>query len=316
MSKIPQTQENKHLESNVYNNFNVYPLAGRIGAEIVGLDLKQTLSDETIHDIRQVLIKYKVIFFRQQELTEISQVAFARQFGILTTAHPLLSSLPGHPEIFDFDYGRMDNRTNQWHTDVTFIDRPPFASILRAVEIPAVGGDTIWANTVTAYQDMPIPLRNFANQLWAVHSNTYNDYLGATANISKKRQELGKIFTSIEYQTLHPVVQVVPDSGERGLFIGAFVRQLQGFSINESMQILKILQSYIIRPENTVRWHWEQGDIAFWDNRVTQHYGINDFGSQPRRVQRVTIAGNLPISLEGIESKSVKGDASAYNRLK
>lgn len=313
MSKITQATENKHLESNVYNNFNVYPLAGRIGAEIVGLDLKQTLRDETVHDIRQALIKYKVIFFRRQQLTEISQVAFARQFGILTTAHPLLSSLPGHPEILDFDYGRMDNRTNQWHTDLTFIDRPPFASILRAVEIPSVGGDTIWANTVTAYQDLPTPLRNLANQLWAVHSNTYNDYSGARVNISKKRQELGKIFTSTEYQTLHPVVQVIPESGERSLFIGAFVRQLQEFSLNESMQILNIFQSYIIRPENTVRWHWEQGDIAFWDNRVTQHYGINDFGSQPRRVQRVTIVGNLPISVEGIESKSVKGDASAYN---
>ncbi|WP_424100575.1 TauD/TfdA dioxygenase family protein [Moorena producens] len=316
MNGTIQAQITTGLKTGEYENFDICPLAGRIGAEILGLDLAQTISDETVHEIRQALIKYKVIFFRRQQLTEISQVAFARRFGVLTAAHPILpSSLPSHPEIFEFDYGRMDNRTNQWHTDVTFIDRPPFASLLRGVEIPPVGGDTVWANTVTAYQDLPAPLRSLADQLWAVHSNTYNDYSAATVNISKKRQELGKVFTSTEYQTLHPVVRVIPESGERGLFIGAFVRQLRELSVNESMQILKILQSYIMRPENTVRWHWEQGDIAFWDNRVTQHYGINDFGSQPRCVQRVTIVGNLPVSVEGIESRAVKGDSSAYNRL-
>ncbi|GBF80329.1 TauD/TfdA dioxygenase family protein [Aphanothece sacrum] len=315
MNRTTQAQITTGLKTDEYENFDICPLAGRIGAEIVGLELAQNLSDETVADIRRALIKYKVIFFRRQQLTEISQVAFARRFGVLTEAHPLLPSLPGHPEIFDFDYGRMDNRTNQWHTDLTFIDRPPFASVLRAVEIPAVGGDTLWANTVTAYQDLPAPLRSLADQLFAVHSNTYNDYEAATVNISKKRRELGKIFTSTEYQTLHPVVRVIRESGERGLFIGAFVRQFRELSVDESIQILKLLQSYIIRPENTVRWHWQQGDIAFWDNRVTQHYGINDFGSQPRRVQRVTIVGNLPISVEGIESKSFKGDASAYNRM-
>ncbi|KKD38826.1 TauD/TfdA dioxygenase family protein [Limnoraphis robusta] len=309
------TQITARLKTDEYENFDIRPLAGRIGAEILGLDLSQTLSDETVDNIRQALIKYKVIFFRRQQLTEVSQVAFARQFGVVTTAHPMLPSLPGHPEILEFDYGRMDNRTNQWHTDLTFLDRPPLASILRAVEIPSVGGDTLWANTVTAYQDLPAPLRSLANELWAVHSNTYNDYAAATVNISQKRQELGKVFTSTEYQTLHPVVRVIPESGERSLFIGAFVRQFRELSVDESRQILKMLQSYIMRPENTVRWRWEPGDIAFWDNRVTQHYGIDDFGSQPRRVQRVTIAGNLPVSIEGIESKSVKGDSSAYNRL-
>ncbi|MEL7037845.1 MAG: TauD/TfdA family dioxygenase [Cyanobacteria bacterium J06592_8] len=315
MSQTTQTPTTPPLKTDESENFDICPLAGRIGAEIIGLDLRQTLSDETIDDIRQALIKYKVIFFRQQQLNEVSQVAFARQFGVVTTAHPMLPSLPGHPEILEFDYGRMENRTNQWHTDLTFLDRPPLASILRAVEMPALGGDTLWANTVSAYQDLPAPLRILADQLWAVHSNTYNDYAAARVNISKKRQELGQVFTATEYQTLHPVVRVIPEVGDRSLFIGAFVRQFRELSVDESRQILKMLQSYIMRPENTVRWHWEQGDIAFWDNRVTQHYGIDDFGAQPRCVQRVTIAGNLPVNIEGIESQSFKGDSSIYNRL-
>lgn len=314
MNQTNQTQTTIPLKTDEYKNFEICPVAGRIGAEILGLDLAQTLSVETIHDIRQALIQYKVIFFRQQQLTEITQIAFAQQLGVVTTAHPMLPSLPGYPEILEFDYGRMDNRTNQWHTDLTFIDRPPWGSILRAVEMPDLGGDTLWANTVTAYQDLPVPLRCLADQLWAVHSNTYNDYAAATVNISKKREELGKVFTSTDYQTLHPVVCVIPESGERSLFVGAFVRQFQELSVNESMQILKMLQSYIMRPENIVRWHWQKGDIAFWDNRVTQHYGIDDFGAQHRCVQRVTLAGNLPISIEGMKSKSIKGDASAYYR--
>jgi taurine dioxygenase len=315
MSPKTQTPTTIPLKTGEFKNFDICPITGRIGAEIIGLDLRQTLSDETIDDIRQALIKYKVIFFRQQQLNEVSHVAFARQFGTVTTAHPMLPSLPGHPEILEFDYGRMDNRTNQWHTDLTFLDRPPLASILRAVEMPSLGGDTLWANTVSAYQDLPTPLRSLADQLWAVHSNTYNDYAAARVNISKKRQELGKVFTATEYQTLHPVVRIIPESGDRSLFIGAFVRQFRELSVDESRQILKMLQSYIMRPENTVRWHWQQGDIAFWDNRVTQHYGINDFGTQPRCVQRVTLVGNLPVNIEGIESQSFKGDSSIYNRL-
>ena len=315
MNKTTQSQTTTQLETEGYQNFDINLLAGRIGAEIVGLSLKQTLTDETVQEIRQALIKHKVIFFRQQHLDGSEQIAFAQRFGNLTNAHPIIPSLPGYPEIFDFDYGRIENRTNQWHSDVTFIDRPPYASILRAVEIPPVGGDTMWANTVTAYQDLPAPLRILADQLWAVHSNTYTDYPVATVSKSENRQEFEKVFISTEYQTLHPVVCIHPESGERGLLLGAFVRQFKDLSVNESGEILQLFQSYITRPENTVRWRWQEGDIAFWDNRVTQHYGINDFGSQPRRVQRVTLVGDLAIGINGTTSKAIKGDSSTYNKL-
>lgn len=259
-------------------------------------------------------MNYKVIFFRGQQLDANGQVAFARRFGELTTAHPTLPPLSKHSEVLDLDYGRTATRSNEWHTDVTFVDRPPLGSVLRAVEIPPVGGDTIWANTVTAYQDLPLHLQTLADQLWAVHTNAY-DYVKSAVTLNKATQAYHQVFTSTVYETLHPVVRVHPESGERGLFIGGFVRQLQGFSTTESADIVRLLQFYVTRPENTVRWRWQVGDVVFWDNRATQHYAIYDYDGQPRRVQRVTIVGDLPVSIDGRISEAVKGDSSAYNQL-
>ncbi|MBD2691208.1 TauD/TfdA dioxygenase family protein [Anabaena catenula] len=293
-----------------YQNIEIKPIAGRIGAKIKGVNLAENLSDEIISEIRKALVQYKVIFFRGQELDADGQVDFARRFGEITTAHPTVPSLPGHPEVLDLDYNRTVARANNWHTDVTFVDRPPLGSVLRALVIPPTGGDTIWANSVTAYQDLPEHLRNLADKLWAVHSNAY-DY--ATAfDIPEEVKSYRDVFTSTVYETLHPVVRIHPESGEKGLFIGGFVRQIRGLSPTESADIIRLLQSYITRPENTVRWRWQVGDVAFWDNRATQHYAIADYGDQPRRVQRVTIAGDLPLGIDGKYSQAIKGDSSAY----
>jgi alpha-ketoglutarate-dependent sulfate ester dioxygenase len=243
MSTQFQFEKAIQLETAVNKDFiEVRPVAGRIGAEIVGLDLSQPLNDQTVLAIRQALVKYKVIFFRGQHLDASGQIAFAQRFGKTTVAHPTVPSLPDHPEILDLDYGRRANRANYWHTDVTFVDRPPLGSILRAIEIPPVGGDTMWANTVTAYQDLPASLRGLADQLWAVHSNAY-DYAEAAVDLSDQLKAFRKIFTSTVYETLHPVVRIHPESGERGLFIGGFVRQLQGLSTTESTDIIRLLQS-------------------------------------------------------------------------
>jgi len=292
-------------------HFDIQPIAGRIGAEIAGIDLGANLSDDLIHQIRQTLLQYKVIFFRRQSIDAKQQIAFAQRFGKLTAAHPTVPSLLEHPEIFDLDYGRTVAPANRWHTDVTFVDRPPLGSILRAVVIPPVGGDTLWANSATAYQDLPPHLRSLADSLWAVHSNAY-DY--AIPHQSEKLKAYQTVFESTIYETLHPVVRVHPESGDRGLFIGGFVRRLQGLSQTESNDIIRLLQSYITRPENTVRWRWQEGDIAFWDNRATQHYAIDDYSNQPRRVQRVTIVGDLPVGIDGNHSQAIKGDSAAYTR--
>jgi len=293
-----------------YQNIEIKPIAGRIGAKIKGVNLAEKISDEIISGIRKALVEYKVIFFRGQELDANGQVDFARRFGEITTAHPTVPSLPGDPEVLDLDYSRTVARANSWHTDVTFVDRPPLGSVLRALVIPPTGGDTIWANSVTAYQDLPEYLRNLADKLWAVHSNAY-DY--ATAfDIPEEVKSYRDVFTSTVYETLHPVVRIHPESGEKGLFIGGFVRQIPGLSPTESGDIIRLLQSYITRPENTVRWRWQVGDVAFWDNRATQHYAIADYGDQPRRVQRVTIAGDLPLGIDGGYSQAIQGDSAVY----
>lgn len=290
---------------------NIHPIAGRIGAEISNIDLSENLSDALINEIRQALVQHKVIFFRQQSLDADGQIRFARRFGELTTAHPTLPPLAERPEVLDLDYGRTATRSNEWHTDVTFVDRPPLGSILRAVEIPPVGGDTIWANTVTAYQDLPTHLKSVADQLWAVHSNAF-DYVKPAVSLNEATQAYHKVFTSTVYETLHPVVRVHPETGERGLYIGGFVRQIRELSTSESSALVQLLQSYVTRPENTVRWRWQVGDVAFWDNRATQHYAIYDYDGQPRRVQRVTIAGDRPVSIDGKSSQAIKGDSSTY----
>jgi alpha-ketoglutarate-dependent sulfate ester dioxygenase len=296
-----------------WTTFDLSPVAGRIGAEILGVDLNADLSDTLIQEIRQALVQYKVLFFRQQSLDAAGQIAFARRFGDITTAHPTLPALSDHGEVLDLDYGRTATRSNEWHTDVTFVDRPPLGSILRAIELPPVGGDTVWANTVTAYEDLPAHLRSLADQLWAVHSNVY-DYTEAAITQSEAMQAYRQVFTATVYETLHPVVRVHPESGERGLFIGGFVQQIQGLSATESKDLLRLLQAQVTRLENTVRWRWQVGDVAFWDNRSTQHYAIYDYDGQPRRVQRVTIVGDLPVGVDGNRSQAIKGNSSTYIR--
>ena len=297
------------------STIDIQPLTGRIGAVISGAALHEPLREPTLREVRAALVRHKVIFFRDQKLDAKSQVAFARQFGEITTAHPTVPSLAGEPEVLDLDYSRSEGRANTWHTDVTFVDRPPLGSVLRALTIPAVGGDTLWANSVTAYEDLPASLRGLADAAWAVHSNAY-DYAEAATPLSDELKERRRVFTSTVFETLHPVVRVHPESHERGLFIGGFVRQIKDLEPSESADLVRLLQTYVTRPENTVRWKWRVGDVAFWGNRATQHYAVADFGDQPRRVQRVTVAGDVPVSIDGKTSVAIKGDSSSYTPRK
>jgi alpha-ketoglutarate-dependent taurine dioxygenase len=293
--------------------FDVLPVAGRIGAEIAGLDLATAIADDVIAEVRKALVRHKVIFFRDQKLDGDAHVAFARRFGPLTTAHPTVPSLQNNTHILDLDYGRTAARANVWHTDVTFVERPPFGSVLRALVIPPYGGDTLWSNTVAAYEDLPVPLRALVDQLTAVHSNAY-DY-AAASQLTDDVKAYRAVFESTVYETVHPVVRVHPESGERALFLGGFVRQIRDLSPAESADLLRSLQAHVTRPENMVRWRWRAGDVAFWDNRATQHYAIADYETQARHVQRVTIAGDVPVGVDGQKSRPLKGDVSRYSPL-
>lgn len=285
-------------------DLEVVPVAGRIGAEVKGARLSPDLDQDTVDAIHKTLLKHKVIFFRsQQHLDDASQEGFARLFGE-PYAHPTLPVKQGSNSILELD-SLHGARANSWHTDITFVDAYPKASVLRAVEIPPTGGDTVWANTASAYQDLPEELRTLADHLWALHTNEY-DYAAAISKTAAAEgegaQRRAKIFSSNVYRTEHPVVRVHPETGERHLLLGGFVKKIIGYSSSDSARLFSIFQDHITRLENTVRWRWSVGDVAIWDNRATQHYAISDYGDQHRVVRRVTVAGDVPVSVDGRRS--------------
>jgi alpha-ketoglutarate-dependent taurine dioxygenase len=290
----------------VVQALDIHPVAGRIGAEIRGIKLSGELDAATVEAIQQALVQYKVIFFREQtHLDDQSQEAFAHLLGE-PIAHPTVPVRDGTRFLLELD-GARGQRANSWHTDVTFVDAYPKASILRSVLAPASGGDTVWANTATAYNDLNVELRELVDKLWAVHSNEY-DYAARKPDVSpEKLEEYRKVFTSTVYETEHPVVRVHPVSGEKTLLLGHFVKRLKGYSQIDSAQLFNLLQSYVTRLENTVRWRWNTGDVAIWDNRATQHYAVDDYGTQERIVRRVTLKGDVPVSVQGQRSQTTKG---------
>lgn len=289
------------------SGFDIRRVGGRIGAEILGVDLSTTLDATLVEEINAALLTHKALFFRDQHLDDSDQIRFARLFGELTTAHPTVPSVEGQPNILPVD-GEEGVRANRWHTDVTFVRTPPKASTLRSLVVPPYGGNTLIANTVAAYADLPDVLREFADRLRAVHTNDY-DYAEPKSEAAAERR---KVFTSSRWRTEHPVVRVHPESGERGLFIGGFAGQIVGLSGDESRDLLRLLQAYVTRPENTVRWSWAPGDLVLFDNRSTQHYAPDDYGDLPRRLHRVTVAGDVPVGVDGTPSRSVEGDAAAH----
>ncbi|HVX19937.1 MAG TPA: TauD/TfdA family dioxygenase [Acidimicrobiales bacterium] len=297
-------------------DIGVEPLTGRIGAVLTGVDLA-TADDDVATYVRRALSAHRVVFVRDQHhLDAAGQIAFARRLGPLTLAHPTLPALPGEAlELFDLD-SVAGAAANHWHTDVTFVERPPIFSVLRAVVIPPVGGDTQWANTVAAYRDLPDDLRELAGRLRAVHSNGHDygrvDVAKLAGKLSAEQVEYITTFVSTVYETEHPVARVHPETGEPALLLGGFAHRLAGHGAAESVDLIRVFQSYVTRPENVVRWKWRAGDVAIWDNRSTQHYAVSDYGRQRRRVQRVTTAGVPVLGLDGSTSTSLQGDATAY----
>jgi alpha-ketoglutarate-dependent sulfate ester dioxygenase len=301
------------MTDTITTSIGVSRLAGNIGAEITGVDAGNSPSDDTVAQIRQALLDHKVVFLRYQDLDYDRQVAFASRLGPLTLGHPTLESPPDQPLLEEID-SHKGGRANHWHTDVTFVDRPPAFTLLHAVVIPPLGGDTIWANTVTAYQSLPAELKELADRLRIVHTNAH-DYAAVYGRGERVDDALAKAqeqFVSTVYEVEHPAVRVHPETEERSLVLGGFARTVLGYSPQASRDLIRILQEYVTKPEQTVRWRWREGDLAIWDNRATQHYAIFDYGTAHRRGERVTVAGPAPVGVDGKPSVLLKGDASAY----
>ncbi|KMS82780.1 TauD/TfdA dioxygenase family protein [Prauserella rugosa] len=295
------------------NVIDIQPVAGSLGAEITGVELRPDSSDDVVALVRQAILEHKVVFVRGQDhLDDDLQAGFARRLGELTTAHPTVPGAESNTNVLPVDAER-GNRANSWHHDVTFVQAPPSFSLLRAIVLPPYGGDTAWANTVSAYESLPDSLKQLAEQLWAVHTNDY-DYSAshAVAAVTEQAKRYREQFTSTVYRTEHPVVRIHPETGEKTLLLGHFAQKFAGYNGSDSRHLFEILQNHVSRLENTVRWRWAPGDIAIWDNRLTQHYAVSDFGDTPRRLHRVTVAGDVPVSVDGRSSVPLQGDASAY----
>jgi len=284
-------------ESLLATKVKVEPLTPRIGAELSGVDLTGELSEEQVGDVRAAILAHRVVFFRDQQLDGSHQLAFARRLGTVTRAHPTLPANSEDPTLFDLD-SQAGAAANHWHTDVTFVERPPTFSILSALTIPQVGGDTLWANTVAAYEDLRPSIRALADDLRAVHTNGQDygrvDIAEAKGRVRPEQLDHLKRFVSTVFETEHPVVRVHSETRERALLLGGFAQRLVGHSSSESVDLLRTLQTYVTRPENTVRWRWREGDLAIWDNRSTQHYAANDYYPERRRMERTAVVGDVP----------------------
>jgi alpha-ketoglutarate-dependent sulfate ester dioxygenase len=288
-------------------------LGANIGARVDGVALGGDLDQATVTAINAALLDHKVIFFRDQHhLDDAGQLAFAQRLGVPTIAHPTVTSR-GHRVLpIDSTY----DKANSWHTDVTFVDRIPKASLLRAVTLPEYGGTTTWASTEIAYDQLPEPLRLLAENLWAVHTNTYDYAAGAAQEaVSDTVAEYRREFESSYYETEHPVVQVHPETRRKVLLLGHFIKRFVGLGAAESAALFGLLQARVTKLENTVRWSWQPGDVAIWDNRATQHYAVADYDDQYRRLSRITLAGDIPVSVDGQRSRVIAGDASHYSEV-
>jgi alpha-ketoglutarate-dependent sulfate ester dioxygenase len=292
-------------------SLSVHKLTSRIGAVIGGVDLAAEPDGETIAALRGALNQHKAIVFDGVELDDAGQERVASWFGELTTAHPTVPAVPGTTSVLAVD--SETSKSNQWHSDVTFVVNPPQVSTLRSIITTPYGGETLIANAAAAYRDLPESLRNLADTLWAIHTNEY-DYARPPAP-TEARREHDTAFVSTVYEVEHPVVRVHPLTGERGLFVGGFARRIAGLSSSESADLLRIFQSYVTRPENLVRWSWSPNQLLIFDNRITQHYAVDNYDDLPRRLNRVTVAGDVPVSADGRRSRQLTGDVTHYSRI-
>ena len=284
-------------------------ITAHIGARVHGLDPAADLPAETVEELRVALAEHKALVFDSPRLDAAGQERFASRFGPLTIAHP---TVPGGetPRVLDVD-GEI-NKANEWHTDVTFVVNPPAISTLRSIVIPGYGGETLIADSAAAYRSLPEPLRAWADTLWAVHANVY-DYAEPRPTRKAAEAAYRETFESVPFETSHPVVRVHPETGERGLFIGGFVRGIEGLSTTESRDVLRLLQAHVTKPEHVLRHSWKPGELLVFDNRITQHYAIDNYDDLPRKLSRITVAGDVPVSVDGRRSRALLGDSSHYS---
>lgn len=275
-------------------SLRITPLSPALGARIEGIDLSAPLDAGQRQAIEQALLDHQVLFFRDQPLTPAQQARFAAQFGDLHV-HPIYPNVEGQPEVLVLDTALNDVRDNAiWHTDVTFLETPALGAVLAAKQVPPVGGDTLWASSNAAYEALSAPFKALLDGLTATHDLTRSfprERFGATPEALVRYEAAQRD----NPPRSHPVVRTHPVSGRKGLFVNdGFTTRINELEPAESDALLRFLFAHATRPEFTLRWRWQANDVAFWDNRITQHYAVDDYRPQRRVMHRATILGDVP----------------------
>ena len=280
-------EENARLADLKFERIGVKPLAATLGAEIQGVDLAN-LDDATFAEVKKAWLEYKVVFFRDQTLDAKQQMSFARRFGELEN-HPLLDASKDHDQIVRFEKDeQVAGYENLWHSDVSWREIPALGSVLRGIEVPPLGGDTLFTDMVTAYAGLDEELRSRVDGLTATHDFTHSFGLGMSPEaLAEKQQEFPPV--------RHPVVRTHPETGRKILYVNSiFTARIDGLDEQESATLLDELCRQATVPEYQCRFHWEKNSVAFWDNRSVQHYAASDYWPQPRVMERVAIIGDRP----------------------
>lgn len=277
-----------------FRHFTATPVTGNFGAEISGIDLND-LSDEAAAEIRAALLKYHVIFFRDQAFTPETQTAFAKRFGDLNR-HPYVKGMDGHPDVFRIVKQPTDTHHfgEGWHTDLSYSATPAMATILYGIEVPVAGGDTMFSSQAAAYDGLSDGMKEMIDGLRAVYTNanTYSeDSMRFRLGVSKGMQ----VQTANTNEVEHPVVRTHPETGLKSLYLSPLhFSRFAGMTAEQSMPLFDTLVQHATKPEYTCRFRWQNGSVAFWDNRCTMHYAINDLSGVTRVMQRVTLEGDKP----------------------
>ena len=271
---------------------SIAPLTPTIGAEISGIDLSKPMTADLLAALRQALLEWKVIFFRDQDITTEAHLAFARQFGELEV-HPFAPHKPGYPEVLAITHDRdSKGRENVWHSDVTWRLCPSLGSVLRAIEVPEVGGDTLFSDMYAAYEGLSDEVKEKIDGAVAIHDFAHFRKLMRSRGKSEAEiEEMNRKYPMAE----HPVVRTHPETGRKGIYVNtAFTQYIAGMDRAESDALLAHLYAQAAIPEYQCRFRWQKNSIAFWDNRACQHYAVSDYWPAVRRMERVTIIGDRP----------------------
>lgn len=268
-------------------------IAGALGAELTEIDLGARLSTDDIGGIRRALLEHQVIFFRDQELSSAQFLDFSRTMGT-PIEYPFVKGIAGFPHIIEvkkLEHERV-NFGGIWHSDTTYLDVPPMGSMLLAREVPAYGGDTLFASQTLAWESLSDTMKGVLDGLVGISSS-------ARADVSKTREDRirsdGNDAAPREYMAEHPVVRTHPETGRRALYVNvAHTAGIRGMCTEESEPLLQFLFRHQVKPEFTCRFSWQPGSIAFWDNRCTQHNPVNDYTGQRRVMLRITLEGDRP----------------------